>query len=146
MSVCVFVCVSLSSRLTTAHDMQDDAVIVQEPVDLLLTCVRQVLLLAQPRDRQVPDSIAGMADGDTTPSILRPAVGASQEASPDQVSHNLYVNVSHTSYLCTSHKLYVYIRYKLYVYMRPPLLQYTNLPVNEPTLCSSRYSVHQPIP
>ncbi len=87
MSVCVSVWVSLCSRLTTATDVQDDAVIVQEPVDLLLTCVRQVLMLAQPRDRQVPDSIVGMADGDTTPSILRPAAGASQEANPDQVSH-----------------------------------------------------------
>ncbi|DBA84856.1 TPA: hypothetical protein ACH3X1_005879 [Trebouxia sp. C0004] len=71
-------------RLHACACLQDDAVIVQEPVDLLLTCVRQVLMLAQPRDRQVPDSIVGMADGDTTPSILRPAAGASQEASPEQ--------------------------------------------------------------
>ncbi|DBB12260.1 TPA: hypothetical protein ACH3X3_006362, partial [Trebouxia sp. C0006] len=62
----------------------DDAVIILEPMDLLLTCVRQVLMLAQPRDRQIPDSIVGMADGDTTPSILRPAALASQDASPDQ--------------------------------------------------------------
>ena len=96
----MFVWVSLCSRLTTAHDVQDDAVIVMEPMDLLLTCVRQVLMLAQPRDRQIPDSIVGMADGDTTPSILRPAALASQDASPDQVSHKLYVYMSH--------KLYVY--------------------------------------
>lgn len=96
--------------------MQDDAVTVQEPVDLLLTCVRQVLMLAQPRDRQVPDSIVGMADGDTTPSILRPAAGTSQEASPDQVSHQPGVS--------------------------PPMLQHTNLSVDQPILCSTRLSVH----
>jgi len=61
--------------------------VVHEPVDLLLTCVRQVLLLAKPRDRHLADSIVGMTDGDTTPSILRGAAGASQEVNPDQVSH-----------------------------------------------------------
>lgn len=121
--ICLSVCLcgsvcaaqhSPSQSVTTAHDVQDDAVIVLEPVDLLLTCVRQVLVLAQPRDRQVPDSIVGMADGDTTPSILRPAAEASQEASPDQVSH------------------------KVYAYTSPPLLQHTNLSTNQAILCSTR--------
>ena len=66
--------------------MQDDVVIVHEPVDVLLTCVRQVLLLAKPRDKQLPDSIVGMVDGGTTPSVLRPGLGASQESNPNQVN------------------------------------------------------------
>ena len=65
---------------------QDDMVVVHEPVDVLLTCVRQVLLLAKPRDKQLPDSIVGMVDGGTTPSILRPGLGASQESNPNQVN------------------------------------------------------------
>lgn len=66
--------------------MQEDMVIPHEPLDLLLTCVRQVLLLAKPRDKQIPDSIVGPMDGDTTPSILRPAAEASQDANPNQVT------------------------------------------------------------
>lgn len=65
---------------------KDGTVTVHEPVDLLLTCVRQVLLLAQPRNKQTIDSIDGRAEGGTTPSILRPAAEASQEGNPNQVS------------------------------------------------------------
>ncbi|KAA6422807.1 MAG: hypothetical protein FRX49_07342 [Trebouxia sp. A1-2] len=87
-------------RLDACACLQDDAVIVLEPVDLLLTCVRQVLVLAQPRDRQVPDSIVGMADGDTTPSILRPAAEASQEASPDQTLQRRFSSLRHRLLSC----------------------------------------------
>ena len=58
---------------------------VHEPIDLLLSCVRQVLLLAHPRDRQIPDSVLEMPIGDTTPSLLR-AAGASQQHGPVQVN------------------------------------------------------------
>ena len=71
--------------------MQDDVVILSEPVDLLLTCVRQVLLLAKPREKQIPDSIVGAMGGNTTPSILRPAAEASQDTNPTQVMINCIV-------------------------------------------------------
>ena len=70
--------------------MQDDTVVVHEPVDVLLTCVRQVLLLAKPRDKQVPGSVVGMAEGGTTPSILRPGAEASQDSNPNQVKLKPY--------------------------------------------------------
>lgn len=65
--------------------VQDGTVTVHEPIDVLLTCVRQVLLLAQPRNEHMADSIDGMVGGETTPSILRPAAEASQERNPNQV-------------------------------------------------------------
>ena len=72
--------------------MQDEMVVVHEPVDVLLTCVRQVLLLAQPRDKHLPDTIVGVTDGGTTPSILRPGLSASQDSNPNQV------NTTHPSF------------------------------------------------
>ena len=65
-------------------------------MDLLLTCLRQVLLLAKPRDKQVPDSIVGIGAGDATPSILRPAAEASQLANPNQVTQ-----LGVVSHICT---------------------------------------------
>ena len=75
---------SLACMLQFLWLLQDDVVTVHEPIDLLLSCVRQVLLLAKPRDRQIPDSVLEMPIGDTTPSLLR-AAGASQQHGPDQV-------------------------------------------------------------
>ena len=79
----------MKQQTRNTKNVQEDAVVVHEPVDLLLTCVRQVLLLAKPRDRFAADSIIGMADGDTTPSILRGPPG-SQDANPDQVRQSLF--------------------------------------------------------
>lgn len=79
----------MKQQTKNIKSVQEDAVVVHEPVDLLLTCVRQVLLLAKPRDRFAADSIIGMADGDTTPSILRGPPG-SQDANPDQVRQSLF--------------------------------------------------------
>ncbi|KAL3136619.1 hypothetical protein ABBQ38_005859 [Trebouxia sp. C0009 RCD-2024] len=72
-------------KLAACASLQDGTVTVHEPIDVLLTCVRQVLLLAQPRNEHMADSIDGMVGGETTPSILRPAAEASQERNPNQV-------------------------------------------------------------
>lgn len=77
--------------------------IIQEPLDHLLTCVHQVLLLAKPRERHVADSIVGMSDGDTTPDILRPAGEASQETTPDQVRQHTGSADRHASVECCLH-------------------------------------------
>lgn len=60
--------------------MQDDAVVLQEPLDSLLSCVRQVMLLAKPWDKDVPDSIMDTTDLDTVPSVLKAPHDDSQQA------------------------------------------------------------------
>lgn len=62
--------------------MQDDAVAMQEPLDALLACVRQVMLLAKPsnEDPMEPDSVVDPTDLDTVPSVLKASNNDSQQA------------------------------------------------------------------
>ena len=53
---------------------------VHEPIDTLLTCVRQVMLLAKPRDKQLPDSVMDTTDMDTVPSVLKAPHNDSEQA------------------------------------------------------------------
>ena len=53
---------------------------VQEPLDILLTCVRQVMLLAKHRDKQLPDSVMDTTDVDTVPSVLKAPQNESEQA------------------------------------------------------------------